>query len=166
MRTEQTTVGIRLDIPGDLHRELRLAAVKSGLTLKAIIEQFGAHVFALPMRIIVKPPSSKEDFQLRLEMLFEATLDACLEQRDVLMVVLKEQANPPALTEYKECFADFLEQGDVCRQVFGHHSYHAAESVPQGSVGRVGGTGQAQVHGPRALSACRFVVGHDPDSLA
>ena len=82
---------------------------KDGL-LKAIVEQFSSHVFALPMRLLDKPPRSKEDFESRIEMLFEATLDACIEHRVILMVAVREQANPGALAEYMKRFEDFLEQ--------------------------------------------------------
>jgi len=82
---------------------------KEGL-LKAIVEQFSSRVFAFPMRLLDKPPRSGEDFFSRIEMLFEATLDAYIEHRIVMMVVIREQANPGALTEYMRRFADFPEQ--------------------------------------------------------
>ncbi len=82
---------------------------KDGL-LKAIVEQFSANVYAVPMRLLDKPPRSKEDFQSRIEMLFEATLDAYIEHRLILLVVIRELANPGALAEYMKRFGDFLEQ--------------------------------------------------------
>jgi len=78
--------------------------------LDAIVEQFSSGVFAVPMRLLDRPPRSKDDFLSRLEMLFEATLDAYIEQRSVLMVVLREQADPEALPEYIQRFTGFLEQ--------------------------------------------------------
>jgi len=83
---------------------------KAGL-LDAIVEQFSSQVFAVPMRLLETPPKSGDDFGSRIEMLFEATLDAYLEQRAVLMVVVREQADPPALTQYMARFTEFLEQG-------------------------------------------------------
>jgi AcrR family transcriptional regulator len=81
---------------------------KVGL-LEAIVEQFGSRVFSVPMRLLEKPPRSKEDFLLRLEMLFEATLDAYIENRPTLMVVVREQANPETLPEYVKSLANFLD---------------------------------------------------------
>ena len=82
---------------------------KDGL-LQAIVEQFSTHVYAVPMRLLDKPPRSKEDLQSRIELLFEATLDASIEHRVILMVVIRELANPGALAEYMKRFGDFLEQ--------------------------------------------------------
>ena len=93
---------------------------KEGL-LNEILDQFGADVFALPMRLLDKAPRSKEDFLSRMEMLFEAMLDAYIEQRAVLVVVIREQADLSALTEFVERFVEFLEhskkQGFVRKEV-------------------------------------------------
>ncbi|MDX2471056.1 MAG: TetR/AcrR family transcriptional regulator [SAR324 cluster bacterium] len=83
---------------------------KEGL-LEAILEQFSSSVFELPLRILDKPPRSKEDLLARLEMLFETTLDACVENRLLLLVILREQAKLSAVTLYIEKFAWFLSQG-------------------------------------------------------
>ena len=83
---------------------------KAGL-LDAIVEQFSSQVFAVPMRLLETPAKSCDDFASRIEMLFEATLDAYMEQRAVLMVVVREQADPPALTQYMKRFTEFLDQG-------------------------------------------------------
>ncbi|MFT4705097.1 MAG: AcrR family transcriptional regulator [Bradymonadia bacterium] len=83
---------------------------KAGL-LDAIIKQFGVHVVALPLRLLEPPARSPEDFQARIEMLFGATLDAFMAERDVMMVVAQEQADVPALVEYFEQFTQFLENG-------------------------------------------------------
>lgn len=82
---------------------------KQGL-LDAIVEQFSAGVFAVPMRLLDKDPRSKDDFLSRMEMLFESTLDAYIEHRSVLLVVLREQADPEALPEYMSRFTSFLER--------------------------------------------------------
>lgn len=82
---------------------------KVGL-LNAIVEQYSSEVFAIPMRLLEKPARSKEDFQSRIELLFETTLDAYIEQREVMMVVVREQADPGALPQYMARFAEFLEQ--------------------------------------------------------
>jgi AcrR family transcriptional regulator len=82
---------------------------KQGL-LDAIVEQFSSGVFAVPMRLLEKEPRSQEDFLSRIELLFETTLDAYIEHRSVLMVVVREQANPEALPEYMARFASFLDR--------------------------------------------------------
>lgn len=80
---------------------------KQGL-LDAIVEQFSSGVFEIPMRLLDKEPRSKADFVSRLELLFETTLDAYIAHRAVLMVVVREQADPEALPEYMARFAGFL----------------------------------------------------------
>jgi len=82
---------------------------KEGL-LKAIIEQFGDHVFSIQMRILDKAPRSEEDFLVRFEMLFESTLEAIIENRLVLMIVNREQVIPKCVKEYHSRFSEFLEQ--------------------------------------------------------
>ena len=82
---------------------------KQGL-LDEIVEQFSSGVFAVPMRLLEKEPRSKEDFLSRIELLFESTLDAYIEHRSVLMVVVREQADPEALPEYIARFASFLDR--------------------------------------------------------
>jgi len=82
---------------------------KQGL-LDAIVEQFSVGVFAVPMRLLEKDPRSKDDFLSRMEMLFESTLDAYIEHRSLLLVVLREQADPEALPEYMSRFTSFLER--------------------------------------------------------
>jgi AcrR family transcriptional regulator len=81
---------------------------KAGL-LEAIVAQFSSEVFAIPMVLLDKPVRSKEDFHSRFEMLFETTLDAYIAQRDVFMVVLREQASPEALPLYIKRLSKFLE---------------------------------------------------------
>jgi AcrR family transcriptional regulator len=80
---------------------------KQGL-LDAIVEQFSVGVFAVPMRLLDKDPRSRDDFLSRMEMLFESTLDAYIEHRSVLLVVVREQADPEALPEYMAGLASFL----------------------------------------------------------
>jgi AcrR family transcriptional regulator len=79
--------------------------------LEAIVDQFGSDVFAIPMRLLESVPKSKEDFESRIEMLFETTLEAYIAQRDVLLLVIREQADPVGLTEFVSKYADFLEVG-------------------------------------------------------
>ena len=82
---------------------------KQGL-FDAIVEQFSSGVFSVPMRLLDKEPRSKDDFLSRMELLFESTLDAYIENRSVFLAVIREQADPKALPEYMARFAAFLEQ--------------------------------------------------------
>jgi AcrR family transcriptional regulator len=82
---------------------------KQGL-LDAIVDEFSSEVFAIPMRLLDKEPKSKEEFLSILELLFETTLEAYIEHRSVMMVVVREQADPEALPEYMGSVAAFLEQ--------------------------------------------------------
>lgn len=82
---------------------------KDGL-LKAIVDQFSSKAFALPLRLLGKEPRSKEDFQSRIEMLFEATLDVYISEREILLVVMREQTAHPLVTEYQRRFVDFVEK--------------------------------------------------------
>jgi AcrR family transcriptional regulator len=82
---------------------------KQGL-LDAIVDEFSSEVFAIPMRLLDKEPKSKDEFLSILELLFETTLEAYIEHRSVMMVVVREQADPEALPEYIARVAAFLEQ--------------------------------------------------------
>ena len=88
---------------------------KEGL-LDAIFERFDSSTFAVPMRLLDKPAGSADDFRSRIELLFEVTLDACIEQRALIMVVLREQADLGTLHEYTKRFKKFL--GDAKRKGF------------------------------------------------
>ena len=82
---------------------------KQGL-LEAIVDQFSAGVFALPMRLLDKEPQSREEFLALIQLLFETTLDAFIEHRSVMMVVVREQADPEALPMYMERLTTFLDR--------------------------------------------------------
>ncbi len=83
---------------------------KAGL-LEAIVEQYGEHVLAVPMQLLAVPAKSRDDFVSRVEMLFVTTLEACLEYRNLLKVVMGEDASPQALVDYTETFVQFLDRG-------------------------------------------------------
>mgnify|MGYP006074456549 FL=1 len=83
---------------------------KEGL-LNAISESYGENVFALPLKLLSKEPKSKEDFICRIELVFETTLEACIENRLVLMITIREQQSPNALLEYMAGFKAFIDIG-------------------------------------------------------
>ena len=74
------------------------------------VEQFNSGVFALPMRLLYGEPRTKAEFLSIVELLFESTLDAYIEHRSVMMVVVREQADREALPEYMARLAAFLER--------------------------------------------------------
>lgn len=78
--------------------------------LEAIVEQYGEHVLDLPMQLLAVPAKSRDDFISRVEMLFVTTLEACLEHRNLLKVVMREDASPQALVDYTDTFVQFLDQ--------------------------------------------------------
>lgn len=82
---------------------------KQGL-LDAIVDQFSSGVFVLPMRLLDKEPHSRAEFLSIVELLFESTLDAYIEHRSVMLVVVREQADPEALPMFMEHVAAFLER--------------------------------------------------------
>jgi AcrR family transcriptional regulator len=78
--------------------------------LDAIVEEFSSGVFAIPMRILEREPQSQEEFLSIVELLFETTLEAYIEHRSVMLVVVREQASPEALPAYMRRLAEFLEE--------------------------------------------------------
>ncbi|NRB00575.1 MAG: TetR/AcrR family transcriptional regulator [Rhodobacteraceae bacterium] len=81
---------------------------KDGL-LEAIANQFDEKVYAVPLRLLAAPAKSRDDLISRIELLFETTLEACLAQRNVMMVVIREQSQLSTLVAYQTAFVGFLE---------------------------------------------------------
>ena len=79
----------------------------------AIIDQFSDDVFAVPMRLLETEAKSAEDFVSRMELLFDATADAYVANRSVLLVVVRELAAPGALPSYQAALAGFIERAQV-----------------------------------------------------
>ena len=82
---------------------------KEGL-LREVVGQLNENVFVVPMRLLERPAHSREDFRARLELLFETTLEAYIQHRDVLVVAVREQADLPAIQEYMARFVEFIGQ--------------------------------------------------------
>ena len=91
---------------------------KEGL-IREVVGQLNEDVLVVPMRLIERPARSKEDFQFRMEMLFDTTFEAYVEHRDVLVIAVREQADLPAIREYMARFEEFIGQakeGGIVRQ--------------------------------------------------
>jgi AcrR family transcriptional regulator len=83
---------------------------KEGL-LNAITNSYGEKVFVFPLKLLAKEPKSKEDFITRIELIFETTLEACIENRLVLMITIREQQSPKELIAYMAGFKAFIDIG-------------------------------------------------------
>jgi AcrR family transcriptional regulator len=82
---------------------------KEGL-LDVIVNQFSKNVFSIPNKLLENTPRSQEDFNSRIEMIFETTLDAYIKERLTFLVVLKEQSNSQAMKDYRDLFVGFMER--------------------------------------------------------
>ena len=82
---------------------------KDGL-FKEVVGQLNKGVLVVPLRLLESPVRSKEDFRSRIEMLFESTLEAYIENKDVLTIAIKEQADLPAIQDYLGRFTNFIDQ--------------------------------------------------------
>ena len=81
---------------------------KDGL-LEAIVQQFDARVYAVPLRLLASPATSKDDLVSRITLVFETTLEACLAERDVMMVVIREEGELATLVAFQNGLVAFLE---------------------------------------------------------
>ena len=80
---------------------------KQGL-LDAIIDGFSKNIFLKPSKLLDSLPRSTEDFISRIELVFEITLDACINSRKTFLVVLKEKPNSRIFVDYANLFIDFI----------------------------------------------------------
>lgn len=81
---------------------------KDGL-LDEVLQSFDNNVYAIPLRLLQSPASSKGDLEQRLVLIFETTLEACLEHRDHLVVAIRQQAALDTLSAFQEGLVAFLE---------------------------------------------------------
>ena len=82
---------------------------KEGL-LQAVIGQLNEDVLVIPRRLLESPVRTKEEFRTRMELLFDTTWEAYVENRDVLVVAVREQADLPAIGGYMAQFETFIAQ--------------------------------------------------------
>ena len=82
---------------------------KQGL-LSAIAEQLSVTIFAIPIRLFQTMPASTEEFASRMQLLFETTLEAYIEHRALLMVVVREETDTQGVLAFSKAFAEFLER--------------------------------------------------------
>lgn len=82
---------------------------KQGL-FDAIVRDFSAAVFDVPMQLLELPARSPEDLRARMEMFLETTLDAYLRHRVVLQVLVREQAEVKAAVALLQRLGEFLNE--------------------------------------------------------
>lgn len=80
---------------------------KQGL-LDAIIDSYSQKVFLVPMKVMEPALISKDDFVARVRLIFISTFEACLSNRNVVVLVWRERMTPEALLAYLEVFKNFL----------------------------------------------------------
>lgn len=82
---------------------------KEGL-LTAIADRFSARIFVVPMRLLENVPPSQEKFLSLMELLFETTLEAYVEEEALVRVAIREQLDAKGITEFSQKFVAFLDQ--------------------------------------------------------
>ena len=82
---------------------------KQGL-LDAIVATYGEQTLSAPMQLLDLPATSREDFASRIHLLFAAILRAYVQHRALMMVVIREQLEPAALSVHTARMTEFIEQ--------------------------------------------------------
>ncbi len=85
---------------------------KQGL-YDAIINEFSAATFDVPLRVIAKPAKTGEEFRLRLEMFIGETFRALLDQAPVFRILVRENRGFIGMARYHEGFANYLVAGQT-----------------------------------------------------
>jgi AcrR family transcriptional regulator len=80
---------------------------KEGL-FNAIIDEFTAATFDVPLRLISKPPKTAEEMRLRLEMFISETFRALIAQAPVFRILVRENRGFVGGARYHEGFAAYL----------------------------------------------------------
>ncbi len=85
---------------------------KRGL-YEAIITQFSAEVFSVPIRIMKKMPESRAEFVSRFELFVEETLEALINNRFLFAILQSEEVVPEQspFVSYYESFIAFVNHG-------------------------------------------------------
>lgn len=82
---------------------------KEGL-FNAIIDEFTAATFDVPLRLISKPPKTAEEMRLRLEMFISETFRALISQAPVFRILVRENRGFVGGARYHEGFAGYLKE--------------------------------------------------------
>ena len=76
----------------------------------ALFEEFGEHVFAVPLRVINRTPTSVEDFKTRFAIFFEDTISALITHRHTYELAAKEKIVLPGYDAYFRQLLTFLKR--------------------------------------------------------
>ncbi|WP_294222654.1 TetR/AcrR family transcriptional regulator [uncultured Shimia sp.] len=85
---------------------------KEGL-FNAIIDEFTAATFDVPLRLISKPPKTAEEMRLRLEMFVSETFRALISQAVVFRILVRESRGFVGGARYHEGFAGYLKEAQA-----------------------------------------------------
>lgn len=83
---------------------------KQGL-YDAVLDRFSENVFDVPVRLIATVPESRDGFATRLEMFFEESLVALIENRHIYEMAQRERLIVPSFDDYNRSLITFLEAG-------------------------------------------------------
>ncbi len=89
---------------------------KEGL-LNVILEEFSSNVLQVPTRLISNEPTSKQDFQSKLELFCQETLEALIEYRIPIVIILRENIDMDAFADYQKQFIWFLKKAQSKKYV-------------------------------------------------
>jgi len=82
---------------------------KKGL-FDAIVEEFSHASFEVPLRLISKPPKTKEEFLLRLEMFISETFRALVSQATVFQIIVRDSKSYSPTALYHKGLNTYLAQ--------------------------------------------------------
>lgn len=80
---------------------------KKGL-YEAIVDEFKTATFEVPLRLIARPPKTREEFLFRLEMFISETFQALVVQADVFRVIAREQQGYELTAQFHAGLAKYL----------------------------------------------------------
>lgn len=80
---------------------------KEGL-YNAIIDEFTSTTFDVPLRLIAKPPKTKEEFHLRLELFISETFRALVNQASVFRIIARESKSYVGTSKFHTGLGNYL----------------------------------------------------------
>ena len=85
---------------------------KDGL-YSAVLDEFSAATFTVPLRVIAAEPKSAEEFQFKMEMFIAETLQALIENRLVFQILLRDEGGWLDSSNYRNALSAFLENSKL-----------------------------------------------------
>lgn len=81
-----------------------------------IIDEFKTATFQVPLRLIAKPPKTREEFLLRLEMFLSETFQALVAQAGVFRVIAREQQGYELTSQFHAGLTTYLTEAQSRQQ--------------------------------------------------